>query len=177
MIGKKYNVVRTNSVELGRFKVILDTIVQDEEEYPYSYIHVKNSVAVLVKKGEHFIFIKQYRHSVNKEVLEIPGGAIEDDEDPLSAAKREVLEEIGYQIKMIEFLGSFYPTVGISDEKCFLFYAECGDKRCCKLDPLEKITISYKSNDEIQKCILNGELMHSMALIAWLKYKVMKSAN
>ena len=54
------------------------------------------NVVALTKKRE-VVLIKQYRHGVGKVLLEIPAGVMdEDDESPLKAAQRELLEETGY---------------------------------------------------------------------------------
>src|SRR5512138_1734078 len=54
------------------------------------------NVFALTKSGE-VVLVKQYRHGICEVLLEFPGGVIEDGEDPMAGAKRELLEETGYR--------------------------------------------------------------------------------
>ena len=170
---KQYKVVDTEKIELGRFAIRLDTIKKDGREYPYSYVEIKDSVVILAKYMGKFIFVRQYRHSVKKYLIEIPGGAIEGIENKEEAARRELLEETGFVAGSIISLGSFYPSVGSSNEECFLFFTDCLGRKKQRLEPLEFLTIEFLSVADIESLIRKGELLHSMALIAWLKYKAM----
>lgn len=172
---EKYDVVGTERTELGRFAIRLDTIRKGEKEYPYSYIESKDSVAILAEVEKKFVLIKQYRHSVKEQVLEIPGGTLEEGEEPIEVAKREMLEETGYELENIVLFGSFYPSVGSSYERCYLYYAECGKKREQHLEPLEYLNVELLSKEEIESAIVNNELQQSMALVAWMKYKLIKA--
>ena len=172
---EKYDVVKTEQVRLGRFWIVLDTVNENGKEYPYSYVDLKDSVAVLAKRGSEFVFIDQYRHSIKRYTLEIPGGAIEDGDNPELAARRELQEETGFFATKIRPLGIYYPTVGVANEKCHLFYAECGEQGDRKLEPLEKLSVRFMTVEEIEDAIRANELMHGMALVAWLKYKAGKS--
>lgn len=170
---KKYIISRTKREELGRFAIRLDTVEQDGKYYPYSYIETQNSVAILAEYKEKFIFIRQYRHSIGEYILEIPGGSIEKTENPEEAAKRELLEETGYIVEQIKSLGFFYPTAGSSNEKCFLYYAICKEYMQPKLEPLEFIENELVDLKKCDNLIKKGEMVQSMGLIAWLKYKTL----
>lgn len=62
------------------------------------------AVVVALTKDERLVLVRQYRHGVEKVLLELPAGAIEKGEDPKVAAGRELLEETGYQAGHLEFL-------------------------------------------------------------------------
>jgi len=89
-----------------------------------------DAVAILLinKDTEKVVLIKQFRAPVfAKEggkgyVYEIPAGVIETNEDPEGTIIRETLEETGYRLEKPEFLLTFYPTVGILDERIHLYY-------------------------------------------------------
>lgn len=170
----EYDIVKSENISLGRFTIILDTIEKENKEYPYSYVNMKDSVAVLAKYNEKFVFINQYRHSIKENNLEIPGGGIDSGENPEIAARRELVEETGLQASEISFLGDYYPTVGVSNEKCYLYYAKCYNKDEPSFEPLEKISVCYLSAEEVETHIVSGQIKHGMALVAWLKYKVGK---
>lgn len=114
-------VFRSNKfdVELSRFE-LSDGAVSER-----SIVRHAGAVVVLPFSGKNeIILIKQYRYSLQKEFLELPAGTLEKGEDPLEAAKRELLEETGYAAAKWTGLGSAYPSVGISDELMH-FYAAC----------------------------------------------------
>ena len=47
-------------------------------------------------KNKEAVLVKQYRHGVQDVLLELPGGIVDNDENPLEGARRELLEETGY---------------------------------------------------------------------------------
>ena len=61
---KKYNVVETITIQLGRFLIRLDTVRQNGSTYPYSYINQKDSVGILALDKDKIILIRQYRHAI-----------------------------------------------------------------------------------------------------------------
>ena len=68
--------------------------------------------------------MKQYRKPVEKPLLEIPAGKLEDDEDRVEAAKRELEEETGYIAKrvnthVVDMYGS-----GFCDEQLSIYFTD-----------------------------------------------------
>lgn len=125
--------------KLRSHKIIFKGFVGIEEyefEIPSQNLSAKrtvvkrpDAVAILLinKTTDNVILIKQFRAPVfAKEgqgyVFEIPAGVMEKNEDPLSTIIRETLEETGYRLSKPEFLLTFYPTVGILDERIHLYY-------------------------------------------------------
>ncbi|MDI6716457.1 MAG: NUDIX hydrolase, partial [Actinomycetota bacterium] len=80
-------------------------------------------VAALNEKKE-IILVRQYRHPINKTLLEIPAGLLEDCESPAACAIRELREETGYVAKKVEKLAEFYTSAGFTDEKFYLYFTE-----------------------------------------------------
>ena len=67
---------------------------QNPEFYVLEYPDWVNVIAI-TEDGK-FVMERQYRHGLGKTCFEIPAGVIEEGEDPLDAAKRELMEETGY---------------------------------------------------------------------------------
>ncbi|NVJ60752.1 MAG: NUDIX hydrolase [Gammaproteobacteria bacterium] len=57
-------------------------------------------------------------------VFELPAGIVEQGEDPKTAIQRELIEETGYQVNDLEFIGQFYLSPGGTSEKSTIYYAE-----------------------------------------------------
>ena len=72
---------------------------------PYYVLEFPNWCnVVLVTEDEKIVFVRQYRHAIQQTTLELPGGVIDSNENPETAAIREVQEETGYQITNIQLL-------------------------------------------------------------------------
>ena len=67
--------------------------------------------------------IRQYRFAVGSYILEAPAGKLETGESPVETAKRELIEETGFQAGTMVEKGWIYTTPGFSDEKLHLFEA------------------------------------------------------
>lgn len=72
-------------------------------------------VAIFAMDHGTVLLVRQYRWAVDAETLDIPGGGIRSDEDPLAAARRELLEETGYEASEWELLGCRYLDSGQKD--------------------------------------------------------------
>ena len=75
-------------------KVQLPTGVIIDEYYVLEYPDWVNTIAI-TKDGK-FVFVRQYRYAIGKTVNELCAGVVEMGEDPMDAAKRELMEETGF---------------------------------------------------------------------------------
>ena len=69
------------------------------------------------------VLIKQYRHAVGEFVWEIPAGTLEPEEAPTACARRELVEETGYEAANLEKLTEILPAPGYTDEHIHIFLA------------------------------------------------------
>jgi ADP-ribose pyrophosphatase len=86
-------------------------------------VHPSNAVAILPIEGERCKLIRQYRYAIDDYILEAPAGALEQGEDPVEAAGRELIEETGFAAQTIEPRGFIITTPGYTDEKIYLYEA------------------------------------------------------
>jgi 8-oxo-dGTP pyrophosphatase MutT (NUDIX family) len=70
------------------------------------------------------VLIRQYRHGTREVTLEIPGGIVEAGDSPQEAARRELLEETGYEAEEMIGLGFVHPNPAFLDNRCFTFLAQ-----------------------------------------------------
>ncbi|TRO46245.1 NUDIX hydrolase [Candidatus Bathyarchaeota archaeon] len=104
--------------------------LQDEVELPSGRRTkrdiVKHPGAVAVVPflpDERVVLVRQYRYAVGKPLLEIPAGTLEDGEDPLECARRELREETGYGATELTPILSCYMAPGYSDEVIHFYEA------------------------------------------------------
>ena len=117
------------------------------------------SVAIIpLIDNETIILIEQYRSALGKVILEIPAGTLEHDEQPVDCAKRELLEETGYQATNFRELLVNYTTPGYSDEKMHFYLATDLIHKEQKLERDENIRTRKIKLDEINLMIKNGEI-------------------
>jgi ADP-ribose pyrophosphatase len=69
------------------------------------------------------ILVRQFRYPVGMHFIEIPAGKLDPGEDALAAAKRELVEECGYEAAEWRRLATIHPCIGYSDEFLALFLA------------------------------------------------------
>ena len=69
----------------------------------------------------HVILVRQYRHSVRRDLWELPAGSLDPGESADAAAKRECEEEVGLVPHRVDKLGGLYPTPGYCDEEMIFF--------------------------------------------------------
>jgi ADP-ribose pyrophosphatase len=121
----------------------------------------------LKRPSWRFILIRQYKHGVGDVSLTLPGGALNEGEDPLTAAKRELLEETGHEVP------SWRPIVHFvthANQRCsagHMFFAE-GAVEVAPPDSgdLEEMELVYLAEPELRRAMLHNEVRLSSALAA-----------
>jgi 8-oxo-dGTP pyrophosphatase MutT (NUDIX family) len=80
-------------------------------------------VVVALDSEEHVYLVRQYRHPIGRHLLELPAGGLERGEDPLTAARRELREEVGLEASEWTSLGSFFSSPGFVNEHLHAYLA------------------------------------------------------
>ena len=85
------------------------------------------------------VMVRNHRCSIDRELLELPAGTCEPDEEPIETASRELIEETGYRAGTISPLATFYTSPGITDELMHAYVATDLTRVGQRLDPGEEI--------------------------------------
>ncbi len=129
------------------------------------------ALVAVTDKGK-VIMERQFRKPLERVVLEIPAGKLEDGEDPLSAAGRELAEETGYRAEKIEYLTKYYPSVGYCQEALYMYLCTGLTKGQTDLDEDEAIDIYEYSFEELYDMIDRGELEDGKTMAALLAAQI-----
>ncbi|MFW6388687.1 MAG: NUDIX hydrolase [Desulfohalobiaceae bacterium] len=114
------------------------------------------------------VLIRQYRHGIQSSTLEVPGGLVEANDTPKSAALRELQEETGYSAKEIRHLGMVHPNPAIQNNECHTFLAMQAEASFDQdLDEKEDIQVLLRPLQDIPRLILQGEITHSLVVAAF----------
>ena len=100
--------------------------LRDEAGHAFTYTIVEHpgSVVILpVTREGDVVLIRSYRYPVGEFCLELPAGGMGSDPTPEAAALRELQEEVGGRADRLQYVGWFYPSNGISNEKSHIFLA------------------------------------------------------
>jgi ADP-ribose pyrophosphatase len=85
----------------------------DAGDEPYYSLRLPDYASILaVAEDEHVLCVRQYRPAVERYTLELPSGLVDPGESPEESARRELLEETGYQAATFEVLGAMLPDTG-----------------------------------------------------------------
>jgi 8-oxo-dGTP pyrophosphatase MutT (NUDIX family) len=121
------------------------------------------------------VFIEQFRHGTQEITLEIPGGLVDPGETPLGCARRELLEETGYEAGSLELLGKTRPNPAIQNNWQYHFLArDCRIVQSQKLDETENIRTRLAVLNDVPRLIAEGQINHSLVLSAFHWYLLMK---
>ncbi len=86
--------------------------------------HPGASVVLALDAEDRVLVVLQYRHPTGRRMVELPAGLLDQPgEDPEEAARRELVEETGYQAAVWTHLGSTYSSPGITSEVIHLYLA------------------------------------------------------
>ena len=130
---------------------------------------------VPITEDNEIIMERQFRYPFNDVIWEIPAGKLDSaEEDPLLAAKRELLEETGYTAKEFKFIGIYYPSPAILSEKIYMYVATgltLGER---DLDEDEFLDVVKLPFDEVVEMIKRNEIPDGKTQAAVLKAMVLK---
>ncbi|HNW41912.1 MAG TPA: NUDIX hydrolase [Opitutaceae bacterium] len=144
-----------------------------QTEREFVSIHASDWVNVVpLTTDGRLVLVRQFRYGINDFSLEVPGGVIEDGEDPVVAGLRELAEETGYAGGAARLLGSVHPNPAIQDNRCHAVLAD-GVMRAGALawDEDEEMEVVTAPVDDVLAWARGGQITHSLSLTALMLFE------
>jgi ADP-ribose pyrophosphatase len=133
-------------------------------------MHPGATAIVAFLDEENIILVEQFRLPLNRNLLEIPAGKLENKEDPEKCALRELEEETGYKANNIEYLGKIATAPGFCDEIIYLYKAKDLVKGEKHEDEDEFTNVKVYKLKEVKEMVRKGEIIDTktVSMFAYL---------
>jgi ADP-ribose pyrophosphatase len=146
---------------------------RDAREYEFHVLEAPDWVNIVpLTPGREVVMVRQFRHGVREYTLEVPGGMMDPgDASPLVAARREMVEETGFDSERVEPLGSIHPNPAIQANRCHTFVARDVRRLGAPVfDSTEETEVVLVPLAQIPDLVRAGEITHALVVVAfhWL---------
>lgn len=144
--------------------------LQMPEYYVLEYPDWVNTLAIT--KGGKFLMIRQYRHGIRKTCYELCAGVCEPtDNDPLDAAKRELLEETGYGNGEWSLFMTLSANTSTMNNLTYCYLAVGVEKIAEQnLEKTEDITVHLLTVEEVRILLSENKILQSLMAAPLWKY-------
>lgn len=147
-----------------------DVICNNNVKSTREIVKHPGGACILCEYQGKIVFVKQYRAPFDDFILELPAGKIDNNEDPIETARRELEEETGLVSNSLKSLGQFYPTVGYSNEIIHLFYTNDASQGSQKFDFDENVELVYMTIYEVKEKLKENYFKDGKTIAALYKY-------
>ena len=171
------------SYEGPLFRVYTDEIVENGREVSRDVVRHNGSVVILAiddsknKRDPLIVMERQYRHAAKEYLLEVPAGKMEEGEDALAGAKRELLEETGFKAKRWRKMIRYSARPGFLGEFMQVFIAEGLTLGDAEPEYDEQLEIEMIPLSKLLGMIEKGKIYDGKTLISVMLYDRLRQAE
>jgi ADP-ribose pyrophosphatase len=154
-------------------KVYRDTVqLPDGKVARREWLHHPGAVMMIPLLDEKTVIMeRQFRYALRRHFYELPAGKMEPGEEPLVTAKRELIEECGYEAAHWMHLTTLHPCIGYADERIELFLARDLSHVGNRLEAGEFLEVMPVHIDEAIEWIRQGRITDVKTIIGltWIR--------
>jgi len=144
----------------------------DGSTFTRDVVRTQGAVAIvpLLDDGETVLLVRQYRGPLDATILEIPAGVIDEGEDVETTARRELIEEAGYEATQLAFLLKAHVAAGFSDHVVTVYLATGLTEVGQDLQGLEEehMTVERHSLRDVPGLVADGTLTDGKTIMGLL---------
>jgi ADP-ribose pyrophosphatase len=172
MIGKRLKREYLHEAQTeDEVSFVVDTLLLPSgKQVEYYFTDSPYQVVAIVAMDDrrNVALIRQYRHIVDETLTEVPSGSPSANESLLEGARRELAEEAGVAAKVFEELGTFYTSVGTSNQRVTVFLASDVSFVAQHLDETEEIEVEWVSLTQAVDLVRRGLITNQTSAVAIL---------
>lgn len=167
----KFDLLHSENVYQGRAFGVerIQVRLPDGRENVYDLVRHRGAVTLVpVDDQGRILFVRQYRLGAGDVMRELPAGVIDDGEQPIACAAREIREETGLAARELIPLGTFYQAPGYSSEYMHVFLARGLYSAPLEADQDEFLQGEAFPTAEVYGMVERGEIIDGKTLAALL---------
>jgi ADP-ribose pyrophosphatase len=166
-----FKLLQSEIVYPGRaFTIRRDTLqLPDGHQTRFDIVEHHGSVIIIpMDDKQNLVFVRQYRHAAQLDLLELPAGTLDESEAPEKCALREIREETGLAAGNMKLLGGFYLAPGYSTEYMHVYLATNLQSDPLEADADEFLSVEYLPIEKALAMARMGEIPDAKTLAALL---------
>lgn len=125
-------------------------------------------VIVPIDADDNVVMVRQFRYPTGESLLELPAGIVEEGEEPLAAAQRELQEETGWGAGEMREVARFWASPGHSNELMYAYVARNLEPGRLTPDDDENIETELLPLGRVHDAVRTGEVSDSKSIAGLL---------
>ncbi|MGE5842718.1 MAG: NUDIX hydrolase [Deltaproteobacteria bacterium] len=131
--------------------------------------HPEASAIIPFVSDQEILMVRQYRYALGQETLEIPAGKLDPGESPEQCIRQELLEETGFEAGEIDWVCTYAPALGYSNELIHIYSGHELRKAAAVIDEREITSVEKIPLDKLkcmikERVILDGKTLLGLSL-------------
>ncbi len=151
----------------GRLSIV-EVELPDGVTFEQYVLKLRKGAIVVVVKDREVLMMRRHRFVIDRWVWELPGGYVDESEDPALTAAREVEEETGWRPLAMERLLAFQPMVSTLDAENIVFLARGAEYVGEPTDINEAERVAWIGLDDVMPMMERGEIVGSASVVGLL---------